>query len=546
MVRVTRPGAGRPSKRPIAEEDAVAPPSRGGGPGIFDFLLAPLQFIVRLVPLLIFLPYAILIFFTQCVVYSVSGVWEDVSSARARMPRVVGFVTFICVMTLVAFGVLVPPRESQVARPTNVGPGGEMALVPMLRGAPDDASEQKVAPGAAPADAPPAAAAAPAIDPAWASFCKKWPFTSVDKPSNPDLAGCTYEGKKSAFLKRYSSASGNEYSNSDDVVGAFVSDCAQWSSGGKTGYGASMAQGKQILVIDIGANVGSFTRMLMSSYGLNPGVPKLFGQIHSFEPYPPTFEQLRKNIPENAPVYLHKIALTDAPTVDKMGGEAEFFGAYVRAANAETYRVRESKSYAPPPLPGDAPREQLDQNPAPTGASVGRTEAVQVSVGKVPLSTFDDYMETKLLPGPLKGVDFVVPLFKIDTEGMDLAVLRGAKRFLVKHRPQAVSIEWGAKWALVDPTYTLQEALAFMESLGYEAFHSGNAFQGVFHWLPLSCGLFDSAYDRTLDNKFNHYASTNIFFVRSDLPWLERFRKVHTMWEDNACKPKDWQSRVMP
>ena len=168
-----------------------------------------------------------------------------------------------------------------------------------------------------------------------------------------------------------------------------------------------------------------------------------------------------------------------------------------------------------------------------------------MSVGKVPLSTFDDYMEEKLLPGPLKGVDFVVPLFKIDTEGMDLAVLRGAKRFLVKHRPQAVSIEWGAKWALVDPTYTLEEALAFMESLGYEAFHSGNAFQGVFHWLPLSCGLFDAAYDRTLDNTYNHYASTNIFFVRADLPWLERFRKVHVMWEDSTCKPVDWQSRVM-
>ena len=44
----------------------------------------------------------------------------------------------------------------------------------------------------------------------------------------------------------------------------------------------------------------------------------------------------------------------------------------------------------------------------------------------------------------------------------------GLPRFLVKHRPQAVSIEWGAKWALVDPTYTLEEALAFMESLGYE------------------------------------------------------------------------------
>lgn len=173
-----------------------------------------------------------------------------------------------------------------------------------------------------------------------------------------------------------------------------------------------------------------------------------------------------------------------------------------------------------------------------------------MSVGKVPLATFDEYFETVVTSGSLKGVDFVVPLFKVDTEGMELAVLRGAQRFLTKHRPQAVTIEWGEKWAKVDPTFTLEAALAFFEELGYEAFHSGNPTQGVFHWLPLSCGLFDHAYDRTMDNKFNHYASTNIFFVRADLPWLERFRKVHVFWESgggasDTCLPPNWQSRVV-
>lgn len=315
-------------------------------------------------------------------------------------------------------------------------------------------------------------------------------------------------------MNAYTTAGGNEYSNSDDVVSAFVSDCAQWSAGGKTGYSAQMARGKKLVLIDIGANVGGFSNMLMSSFNLGPGTSH--GQIHAFEPYEITHKTLRANINPGAPVYLHRIALTDAETVAEKKGVAEFFGAY------------------------------LEINPNPTGASIGRTEAVQVPVGTVPLSTFDDYFDKVMSQGELKGVDFVVPLFKVDVEGMEIPVLRGAKRFLVKYRPQAVTIEWGEKWAKVNPKYTLQEALDFMQSLGYEAFHSGNSRSGVFHWLPLSCGLFDATYDRTMDNKFNHYASTNIFFVRTDQPWLERFRKVHVYWENEKCVPNDWQSRSMP
>lgn len=169
-------------------------------------------------------------------------------------------------------------------------------------------------------------------------------------------------------------------------------------------------------------------------------------------------------------------------------------------------------------------------------------------VGTVNLTTPDAFfsaLEGAPYPGGLAGKDVVVPVFKIDTEGQDLAVLRGAEGFLTKTHPAALLFEWGAKWALADPTYTLQEALAITDRHGYECFHSGNHRQGVFHWLPLSCQYWDDAYMRTLDNKHNHYAGTNIVCIDAAAPWAERFRKVHVMWERAACAPPNWQSRDM-
>ncbi len=44
----------------------------------------------------------------------------------------------------------------------------------------------------------------------------------------------------------------------------------------------------------------------------------------------------------------------------------------------------------------------------------------------------------------------------------------------------------------------------------------------------------------------NHYQGTNIFAIKHTAPFLERFRKVHVMWDKKECNPPDWQSRVMP
>ena len=387
-------------------------------------------------------------------------------------------------------------------------------------------------------------------------MCTRFPFTAEGAPAEPGRAGCAY-GDKKQYVDAYLRTPGSEFSNSDDVVWAFVSDVAQWSRSGKMGWDRHMAtKGSTLVLVDVGANVGGFTRTLLDTFGVPDG--HRFAQVHAFEPYPVTFKTLGKalGLPrERAPIYLHNVALTDAPTVERTGGSAEFFGAY------------------------------LDVNPNPTGASIGRTEEVQVSVGFVNLTTPDAFfegLEEKKGAGGLKDKAWILPLFKIDTEGQDLAVLRGMEGLLTRKNIQALTFEWGAKWQLVDPSYTLVEALKILNRHGYEAFHSGNGRQGVFHWIPISCQYYDDAYLRTLEKEHvsalcparlpcsiaraplllllpllcslscsllaaqNHYQGTNIFAIKHDAPFLERFRKVHVMWDRKECNPPNWQSRVMP
>jgi FkbM family methyltransferase len=266
-------------------------------------------------------------------------------------------------------------------------------------------------------------------------MCSRFPFTTTGAPAD-DRAGCAY-GPKEFFVKAYLAAPGNSYSNSDDVTYAFTADVRSWSLSGATGLSAAMnKRGAAAVVFDVGANVGSYSQSLVELYSVSGAVNTF---LHAFEPYPPTYKQVAAKFKGNPHVLVHPVAVTDEATVKKHNGVAEFFGAY------------------------------LDINPAPTGASIGRTEDVQVSVGMVNMTTFDDFidaLEADSSPAGLKGREYVVPMFKIDTEGQDLAVLRGAESFLTRKHPAALFFEWGAKWVRADPSYTLVEALKITDRHG--------------------------------------------------------------------------------
>lgn len=68
--------------------------------------------------------------------------------------------------------------------------------------------------------------------------------------------------------------------------------------------------GGPVLVIDIGANIGLFTLFVKMRF------PQAV--VHCFEPYPPTFALLQKNVGHLPGVHLHNEALSNVDTTLKM------------------------------------------------------------------------------------------------------------------------------------------------------------------------------------------------------------------------------------
>jgi FkbM family methyltransferase len=138
-------------------------------------------------------------------------------------------------------------------------------------------------------------------------------------------------------------------------------------------------------VVDVGANVGYFS--LLAATAVGPG-----GAVHAVEALPSTVDLLRRNLALNgtANVVVHPVAVGDRP------GEVEMFKA--------------SESFI--------------------GSS--STHSGEVSEGRVPRVTLDD-----LLAG-VGGAE--VTLLKIDVEGDEESVLRGATRLLGQMRPSSAAL----------------------------------------------------------------------------------------------------------
>ncbi len=127
--------------------------------------------------------------------------------------------------------------------------------------------------------------------------------------------------------------------------------------------------------IDVGANIGYFSIVAASAVG-----PK--GRVHSFEPDPHNFELLTLNRRLNgfAHIVCHRFALADRP------GKSLLYRSSVN---------RGSHSLRPGP---------------------DRTDGIEV-----PVTTLDRALQKEAAP---------IRLIKIDAQGADLAVLRGASRLL--------------------------------------------------------------------------------------------------------------------
>jgi FkbM family methyltransferase len=179
-------------------------------------------------------------------------------------------------------------------------------------------------------------------------------------------------------------------------------------------WALALAPRGEVHVADVGANVGHWSRSLLTAASAAGRAGDI--RLHAFEPDVRAYAGLERVL-RTAPAVLNAAALSDSP------GESAF---HVVAPGAGT--------------------NSLHRAPGVTAA----TEIVRAT-------TLDAYAAGAGIPG--------FALVKIDTEGHDLAVLRGARELLAGHRVAVVQFEYNHRWVFARAF--LRDAFGFLAGLGY-------------------------------------------------------------------------------
>ena len=191
-------------------------------------------------------------------------------------------------------------------------------------------------------------------------------------------------------------------------------------------------------LVDVGAYHGKFSTQFLNL------TPAIFDQAILFEPNPENFDHLQRTLGAEARIRLERKGC------DATGGKREFF------CHGETF----TGSLLP----------YADRAPADATAS-----------RPVELVTLDEYMMAAGKPQRLG-------LLKIDTQGNDLRVLRGAEQTLRKSRP------WVISELIFAPLYVGQAnpaAIAgWLSDLGYVCAGQFNEFYSRAGWLAWADGCF--------------------------------------------------------
>jgi FkbM family methyltransferase len=182
-------------------------------------------------------------------------------------------------------------------------------------------------------------------------------------------------------------------------------------------------------VLDIGANLGYFTLQMARLAGGG-------GKIHAFKPNPEMFTRLEENVrfnPELADgrIKIHRLALGEKE------GEAEFFC----------------------PITGSE--------------GVGGLKDIQRAplreVIKVSVQTLDDFLAEQ----KITRVDFI----KMDIEGGELGVLRGAPRVLKEFRPTILFEAYEDNTAHYN--YRVYDIQSYLEQREYQIKQAGMSFNFI-------------------------------------------------------------------
>ena len=244
------------------------------------------------------------------------------------------------------------------------------------------------------------------------------------------------------------------------------------------------------LVLDIGANTGQYVDAFRTAYG--SGV-----HIHTFEPLEKTYKKLIELKTPDRKVHVRQVALTN------FTGSVTFYS---------------------PPISNTV----NDLFEFPTGASIGATEDSSQPIGTVPADTVDAFL-ARLASGKLSPDDegglppgsgpAHVLCAKIDTEGADLSVLRGAANTLAAGRIEALQFEVNYKYEKMQGKGTLVDGVRLLERAGYDVYLISRGGP----WHPISGQFWDPAYENTAEI----WDSSNVAAVRArpPVPWFRQFQQ---------------------
>lgn len=179
----------------------------------------------------------------------------------------------------------------------------------------------------------------------------------------------------------------------------------------------SASGGRRFHVIDVGANVGCWSKSMLGAASLANRIDSI--DLHAFEPSAYTFALLSAALEGRRSVQLNNLAVSD------------------RIGRAALHVVAQG-----------AGRNSLhmQSNPGPA-----------VITEEITTTTLDSYAAG----ASLDHIDFI----KVDTEGHDLAVLRGANALLRDQRISAIQFEYNHRW--IDARSYLRDAFALVELHGY-------------------------------------------------------------------------------
>jgi FkbM family methyltransferase len=175
-----------------------------------------------------------------------------------------------------------------------------------------------------------------------------------------------------------------------------------------------LAPGGEVHVADVGANVGHWSRSILTAASEAGRAADL--RLHAFEPDASAYERLARAL-DGAPATLSPVALSDRDGTLVL---------HVVAPAAGTNSLHAA--------PDATARES------------------------VPAVMLDSYAARSGVPG--------FALVKIDTEGHDLTVLRGADSLLAGHRIAVAQFEYNHRWVFARAF--LRDAFDFLAGHGYQ------------------------------------------------------------------------------